>query len=300
MISASYYKRAWKQGSWQGQKRLGTSGFAPGQMFVIALCGRSCPSATEGRCWAAKARASTPALRSHGRVFRRRPKQRAAFPRRRAGPPQTGDSGAAPPLWATPGRLRAAGCCFKKEVKVCAVVDGGVCSKANGHHGGVRARRRSRRFASFTPCKHGPLLPRRDLATKILRQGAKSERWEPLPPTESQNGRGWKGPLCITQSNTLPKQGHPEQAAQHLVQVGLEYLQRRRLHSLPGQPVPGLRLSSHRSPHPLLITAMKKALGQQSGGLGRAQSRGESPAPCPAPTGGFQTSAPSPAPTCFL
>ena len=59
--------------------------------------------------------------------------------------------------------------------------------------------------------------------------------------TESQNGRGWKGPLEITQSNPLPKQGHPEQAAEDLVQAGLEYLQRRRLHNLPGQPVPGLR-----------------------------------------------------------
>ena len=27
----------------------------------------------------------------------------------------------------------------------------------------------------------------------------------------------WKGPLWVTQSNPLPKQGHPEQAAQHLV-----------------------------------------------------------------------------------
>jgi len=57
--------------------------------------------------------------------------------------------------------------------------------------------------------------------------------------TESQHGRGWKGPLWVTQPNPLPQQGHPEQAAQDLVQVGLEYLQRRRLHSLPGQP--GLR-----------------------------------------------------------
>jgi len=45
--------------------------------------------------------------------------------------------------------------------------------------------------------------------------------------TESQNVRGWKGPLWVTQSNPLPKQGHPEQAAQDLVQAGLEYLQRR-------------------------------------------------------------------------
>ena len=59
--------------------------------------------------------------------------------------------------------------------------------------------------------------------------------------SESQNGSGWKGPLWVTQSNPLPKQGHPEQAAQHRVQAGLEYLQRRRLHSLPGQPGPGLR-----------------------------------------------------------
>jgi len=59
--------------------------------------------------------------------------------------------------------------------------------------------------------------------------------------TESQNGQGWKGPLWVTQSNALPKLGHPEPAAQHRVQAGLEYLQRRRLHNLPGQPVPGLR-----------------------------------------------------------
>ena len=39
----------------------------------------------------------------------------------------------------------------------------------------------------------------------------------------------------------LPKQGHLQQAAEDLVQAGLEYLQRRRLHNLPGQPVPGLR-----------------------------------------------------------
>jgi len=42
----------------------------------------------------------------------------------------------------------------------------------------------------------------------------------------------------------LPKQGHPEPAAQDLVQVGLEYLQRRRLHSPSGQPWPGLPLPS--------------------------------------------------------
>jgi len=52
---------------------------------------------------------------------------------------------------------------------------------------------------------------------------------------------GLEGTLGIIQSNPLLKQGHPEQAAQDPVQAGLEYLQRRRLHSLPGQPWPGLR-----------------------------------------------------------
>ena len=48
--------------------------------------------------------------------------------------------------------------------------------------------------------------------------------------------------LCGSSSPTpLPKQGHLQQAARDLVQAGLEYLQRRRLHNLPGQPVPVLR-----------------------------------------------------------
>jgi len=37
----------------------------------------------------------------------------------------------------------------------------------------------------------------------------------------------------------LPKQGLLQQAAQDL--VGLEYLQRRRIHSLSGQPVPTVK-----------------------------------------------------------
>ena len=41
--------------------------------------------------------------------------------------------------------------------------------------------------------------------------------------------------------NPLPKPGHPQQAAQHRGQAGLEYLQRRRLPSPSGQPGPGLR-----------------------------------------------------------
>jgi len=44
--------------------------------------------------------------------------------------------------------------------------------------------------------------------------------------------------LCGSSSpSLLPKQGHLQQAAQDPVQAGIEYLQRRRLHNLPGQPV---------------------------------------------------------------
>ena len=55
--------------------------------------------------------------------------------------------------------------------------------------------------------------------------------------TESQNHRmvGIGRDLCGSSSPTLlPKQGHLQQATQDLVEAGLEYLQRRRLHSLPG------------------------------------------------------------------
>jgi len=45
----------------------------------------------------------------------------------------------------------------------------------------------------------------------------------------------------------LPKQGHLNQAAQELVQAGFEYLQRRRLHNPPGQPIPVLRHPQRRS-----------------------------------------------------
>jgi len=44
--------------------------------------------------------------------------------------------------------------------------------------------------------------------------------------------------LCGSSSPTpLTKQGHLEQAAQDLVQEGLEYLQRRRIHPGLGDPV---------------------------------------------------------------
>ena len=39
----------------------------------------------------------------------------------------------------------------------------------------------------------------------------------------------------------MPQQSHLEQVAQDLIQAGFEYPQRRRLHNLPGQPVPVLR-----------------------------------------------------------
>ena len=62
--------------------------------------------------------------------------------------------------------------------------------------------------------------------------------------TESQNHRmvGVGRDLCGSSSPTLlPKQGYLQQAAQDLVQAGLEYLQRKRVHNLPGRPVPVLR-----------------------------------------------------------
>ena len=62
--------------------------------------------------------------------------------------------------------------------------------------------------------------------------------------TESQNHRmaGFGRDLWGSSSPTpLPKQGHLQQVAQDLIQVGSEYLQRRTFHNASGQPVPGLR-----------------------------------------------------------
>jgi len=47
--------------------------------------------------------------------------------------------------------------------------------------------------------------------------------------------------LCASSPTHLLKQGRLEQVAQDLVHTGVEYLQRRRIHNLSGQPVPGLR-----------------------------------------------------------
>jgi len=52
---------------------------------------------------------------------------------------------------------------------------------------------------------------------------------------ETQNHRMFRvgRALCGSPSpNSLPKQGHLEQAAQDLVQAGLEYVQRRSIHNL--------------------------------------------------------------------
>ena len=67
--------------------------------------------------------------------------------------------------------------------------------------------------------------------------------WKPFIYRIIQNHRmvGVGRDLCGSSSPTLlPKQGHLQQAAQDLVQAGLLYLQRRRLHNLLWQPVPVL------------------------------------------------------------
>ena len=51
------------------------------------------------------------------------------------------------------------------------------------------------------------------------------------------NGWSGKGPLKVTWSNPLHKQGHLEPVAQDCVQSAFEYLQGWRLHNLPKQPV---------------------------------------------------------------
>jgi len=56
----------------------------------------------------------------------------------------------------------------------------------------------------------------------------------------SQNHRGWKGPQEITKSNPPDKAGTLEQVARVGIQVGLEYLHKRRHCNLSGQAVPVL------------------------------------------------------------
>ena len=52
--------------------------------------------------------------------------------------------------------------------------------------------------------------------------------------------QGLVGPLEIIKSNPPAKAGSLQQATQVDIQVGLEYLQRRTIHNLPGQPFPVL------------------------------------------------------------
>ena len=56
--------------------------------------------------------------------------------------------------------------------------------------------------------------------------------------TVSQSCRGWRRPLEIIQFNCSAKAGTLQYLEQKSIQMGPEYLQRKRLHSLSGQPVP--------------------------------------------------------------
>lgn len=58
--------------------------------------------------------------------------------------------------------------------------------------------------------------------------------------TELQNGWSWKGPLQVTWSHPLLKQGCLEPVFQDSVQMAFEHLQGWGFHSLPGQSVPVL------------------------------------------------------------
>jgi len=92
---------------------------------------------------------------------------------------------------------------------------------------------------------HHPLVSlKRKEIEKIGREVEPRKKREVRGVTESQNHRmvGVGRDLCGSSSPTpVLKQDHLEQAAQDHVWVGLEYLQRRRLHNLSGQPVPVLR-----------------------------------------------------------
>jgi len=88
-------------------------------------------------------------------------------------------------------------------------------------------------------------------------------RFDCVKLTQNHGTVGVGRDLCGSSSPTpLLKQGHLQQAAQELVQAGLEYLQRRRLHNLPGQPVPVLHhpQSEEVLPHLQLEFAMLQFL----------------------------------------
>jgi len=84
----------------------------------------------------------------------------------------------------------------------------------------------------------GGLFDRQGIGWKVISKGRGqwldvqmeiSDKWFPsgvhTGTTESQNGRGWKGPLGSSSPTLLPKQGHLQKAVEDLVQAGLEYLQ---------------------------------------------------------------------------
>ena len=96
-----------------------------------------------------------------------------------------------------------------------------------------------RSFSKPSP-KHQTLLT----TARLLQATSSTSSICSYPVFSSQNHRmvGVGRDLCGSSSPTpLSKQGHLQQAAQDLVQQGFEYIQRRRLHNLPGQPVPVLR-----------------------------------------------------------
>ena len=73
------------------------------------------------------------------------------------------------------------------------------------------------------------------------------KNWAGKQTAELQNFRGWKGLQEITES----KEGIQQYVGQVGIQLGLEYLNRRRLHNLSGQPVPVLHHLYHKEclPH---------------------------------------------------
>lgn len=62
----------------------------------------------------------------------------------------------------------------------------------------------------------------------------------PFQATESQSGWGWKASLEVTWSKLPAQAGSPREGHQGLCRDAFEYLQARRLHNLPEQPVPVL------------------------------------------------------------
>jgi len=71
-----------------------------------------------------------------------------------------------------------------------------------------------------------------------VKQETKSSKSSYGYRSNSQNHKGWKGPLETIESNPPAKAGSLQQVAQAGLQVDPEYLQTRSLHNLSGQAVP--------------------------------------------------------------